>query len=136
MEKSTRQTKYCHSIKQELEKVGHATNAELLVHLRDEFPNLSATTVHRASARLASRGEIAVAPSNKSGSIRYDRNTKPHDHFQCVACESLIDTNIRDKILPAIEESISGCSISGQLTINGTCKNCVNKENSNENNNL
>lgn len=127
MEKSERQTKYCTEIKQQLMSAGHATNAELLAGLRTKFPKLSATTIHRASARLASRGAISIAPSSKSGSIRYDSNTKPHDHFQCVACESLIDANVREKITPIIESSIPGCSISGQLTINGTCKNCVKK---------
>lgn len=127
MEKSQRQTKYCTEIKQQLTAAGHATNAQLLSKLRIKFPKLSATTVHRASSRLAGRGDIAIAPSDRAGSIRYDINAKPHDHFQCTSCESLIDANVRDKIAPIIEQSIGGCSISGQLTINGTCKNCVKK---------
>ncbi|MCX6728962.1 MAG: transcriptional repressor [Candidatus Saccharibacteria bacterium] len=122
---SQRQTKYCEQIVQTLKLRGHATNAELLSSLRKSFPDLSATTVHRATTRLASRGTIAIAPSNKDGSMQYDANTTPHDHFQCTNCGLLKDANIKEKITPILESSIFDCSISGQLTINGTCKKCM-----------
>ncbi len=120
-----RQTKYCQSIEGTLRKLGHATNAELLLALRQSFPDLSATTVHRATARLASRGTIAIAPTNNSGSMRYDANTKLHDHFQCSTCGRLHDTDIKNKIIPILESTIDGCKISGQLLITGTCKKCA-----------
>lgn len=122
-----RQTKYCLAIRQELTVLGHATNARLLDNLRQTYPTLSATTVHRATARLASRGHIAIAPSARDGSAQYDVNTKPHDHFQCSECGLLKDTDIKDKIIPVLESSIGDCSISGQLTISGICKKCINK---------
>jgi len=122
---SQRQTKYCHSIKNQLAMLGHATNTELLSVLRNTFPKLSATTVHRATARLASRGIISTAPPDSRNSTRYDSNIVPHDHFQCLSCGLLKDTDIRDKIIPIINESISGCNISGRLIINGTCKKCT-----------
>ena len=120
-----RQTKYCQAIEQRLQSLGHATNAELLANLRVAFPNLSATTVHRATARLASRGTIAIAPSTQDGSMHYDANTTPHDHFQCTSCGLLRDTDVKDKITPILEASIDGCSISGRLTISGTCNSCT-----------
>jgi Fur family peroxide stress response transcriptional regulator len=123
-----RQTKYCLAIRQELTGLGHATNAELLDSLRKSFPSLSATTVHRATARLASRGHVAIAPSAKDGSTQYDTNTHPHDHFQCSECGLLKDTDIKDKIIPVLESLIGDCSVSGQLTISGICKNCMKKE--------
>jgi len=131
-----RQTKYCNAIKDQLRPLGHATNAELLLVLRNSFPKLSATTVHRATARLASRGLILIAPPDCHNSIRYDSNIIPHDHFQCSSCGSLKDADIRDKIIPIIEGSINGCKISGRLIINGTCKKCTKKGESNENNSL
>ena len=123
-----RQTKYCQAIERELLSVGHATNAELLSALRKSFPNLSATTVHRATTRLATRGVIAVAPSTCDGSMRYDANTIPHDHFQCSLCGTLRDADIKDKVIPILEAAIGDCNISGQLTINGTCKKCMCKK--------
>ena len=122
-----RQTKYCLDIERQLKILGHATNAELLVLLQKNYPNLSATTVHRATSRLAARGVISIAPPASDGSMRYDANISQHDHFQCSSCGILKDTYVRDKIIPILEASIDGCTISGQLTINGTCKKCQNQ---------
>jgi len=123
-----RQTKYCQAIEVILATLGHATNAELLDVLQKTFPDLSATTVHRATARLAGRGAIGTAPTKQDGSMRYDANTMPHDHFQCLGCGLLRDTDIKDRVVPILEASIDGCSISGRLMISGTCKKCINKE--------
>lgn len=123
-----RQTKYCLAIQHQLEMLGHATNAELLGVLRQDFPNLSATTVHRATARLADRGIIGLAPQSSGGALQYDANIQPHDHFQCTICGRLKDTDIKGAITPILEASIDGCHVSGRLTINGVCKNCIEKE--------
>ena len=122
-----RQTKYCLAIESQLKNVGHATNAELLASLRKSYPDLSATTVHRATTRLAERGAISLAPPANDGSMRYDANISQHDHFQCSSCGVLKDANIRDKIIPILEASIEGCAISGPLIINGLCKKCKNQ---------
>ena len=119
-----RQTKYCTAIETILESLGHATNAELLTELKKAFPAVSATTVHRATSRLAERGVISTAPPSSDGSMTYDANVVPHDHFQCVSCGVLRDTNIKDKVVPILESSIGDCHISGRLTISGTCKKC------------
>lgn len=123
-----RQTKYCSAIESVLPALGHATNAELLTELRKSFPEVSATTVHRATARLAARGSIAVAPSTKDGSMRYDANTAAHDHFSCSSCGLLRDADIKEKVIPILEASIGDCRISGQLTISGICKQCMEVE--------
>ena len=122
-----RQTKYCQAIEGLLASMGHATNTELLVELHNTYPNLSATTVHRATARLATRGSIAVAPPAHDGSIRYDTNVIPHDHFVCTSCGILRDTDVKDKVTPILESSMDDCHISGRLTISGLCKQCKEK---------
>lgn len=119
-----RQTKYCQAIETLLASMEHATNAELLVELHKTYPNLSATTVHRATARLAARGSVAVAPPSRDGSIRYDTNVIPHDHFMCTSCGMLRDADVKDKVTPILESSMDDCHISGRLTISGLCKNC------------
>lgn len=137
MDTVQRQTRYCQLIRIQLEKSGHATNAELLLMLRNLFPKLSATTVHRVTSRLALREIISVAPADSRNSIRYDFNTVPHDHFQCLSCGLLKDADIRDKIIPILEDSITGCNISGRLIINGTCKKCTENQGvDDENNNI
>jgi len=122
-----RQTKYCQAIERALKVLSHATNAQLLASLRESFPDLSVTTVHRATARLAARGTIAIAPSALDGSMSYDANITPHDHFQCLSCGLLRDTDVKDRVIPILEASIGDCSISGQLTISGICQQCINK---------
>lgn len=122
----SRNTKYCQAIETTLGRLGHATNNDILVELRKSYPGLSATTVHRATSRLASRGSIAVAPPAQDGSMRYDANTEQHDHFMCANCGMLRDTDIKDAVAPIVESSIGdGCSISGRLIISGTCKSCA-----------
>lgn len=120
----SRQTKYCEAIEHALKLKGHATNSELITLLRESFPELSATTVHRATARLAARGTIGVAPPTVDGSMRYDANIQPHDHFSCSKCGILRDTDIMQQIIPILEQSIGDCSISGRITVSGICKNC------------
>lgn len=120
----SRETKYCQAIVKYLNSVGHATNAEILKVLRIDFPDLSATTVHRATTRLCSRGEIAAAPSTASGSQRYDANTKPHDHFMCESCDHLRDVSLVSEVKPLIEAQLEGCKLTGQITISGQCPAC------------
>jgi len=122
-----RQTKYCQAIENLLVSLGHATNTKLLVELRKLYPDVSATTVHRATARLALQGKIAVAPSSIDGSMCYDANVAPHDHFQCTSCGALRDTDIKDSVVSILESSLDDCRISGRLTINGLCKQCKEK---------
>lgn len=119
-----RQTKYCQAIEVMLESMGHATNNEILMELRKSFPDLSATTVHRATARLAARGTIAIAPAASDGSIRYDTKVVPHDHFLCTNCGMLRDTDVKSMVVPILESTIGDCHISGRLSISGVCKKC------------
>lgn len=120
-----RQTKYCRDIKSALDLLGHATNAELVGILRKSYPRLSTTTVHRATARLAGRNIIAIAPNLTAKSITYDANIDSHDHFQCSSCNRLLDADFIEQIMPIIKSSIDGCDISGRLTISGICKKCI-----------
>ncbi len=126
---SLRQTKYCQAIEGALASMGHATNNELLSELRKTYPDLSATTVHRATARLAQRGTISLAPQSHNGAMRYDTNVVPHDHFLCTNCGILRDTDVKDKVTPILESSIDDCHISGRLTISGLCKHCKRRSN-------
>lgn len=109
-------------------KLGHATNIELLELLRANYPDLSATTIHRITTRLYERGELQLAPSGNSNVLRYDSNTMPHDHFMCERCGMIRDADLSTLLRPQIEKAIGeGCSISGSLTVSGICKGC-NKE--------
>lgn len=120
----TRQTKYCTEIETIVKKMGHASNAQIHSELLRLYPDVSATTVHRATARLASRNELGIAPVDTSGAMRYDANIEPHDHFACTHCGMLRDVDIADKIKPLLAAAIEGCGVSSRMTISGTCKHC------------
>ncbi|MCL2038207.1 transcriptional repressor [Candidatus Saccharibacteria bacterium] len=107
-----------------LKKAGHATNAEILQHLQRTFPGLSATTVHRLTARMAQRGEISLAPKDRRGSLRYDANTAPHDHFLCQNCDRLRDVQIANQLRPMLEKQLGDCCVNGNFVINGLCNKC------------
>lgn len=124
-----RQSKYCQEIIRTIQGLGHATNAELHVYLKQKYPELSATTVHRATARLAERGSLGIAPPANDGSVRYDANIEPHDHFVCAKCDLLQDIDIKDSIIPILESAINECCLTGRLVIGGICKDCSTKAN-------
>ena len=122
---SERVTHYTESVLTRMLQVGHATNGELLEYLRVDHPELSATTVHRITARLVERGKLAVAPVAAGNVMRFDAATAQHDHFHCRGCDLLRDTMIAESIRPILEDSIGdGCRVSGNLVISGLCKNC------------
>ena len=123
-----RDSKYCRAIVERLMSVGHASNAELLEYLRIRYPNLSATTVHRATQRLAERAEIIAAPVTAQGAMRYDSNTLKHDHFLCRQCDRLRDVNLAREVKPIIEAQLDGCRVGGSITVVGICKECYKEE--------
>jgi Fe2+ or Zn2+ uptake regulation protein len=126
-EPRTRQTKYCVQIEEIIKRLGHASNAQILIELNKIYPGVSTTTVHRATARLAARGELGVGPVDLGGAMRYDANVTPHDHFLCVRCGLLRDADIARHVAPLLEDTIEGCRVSGRITISGTCKACNTK---------
>ena len=121
----TRNTKYTAAVLAYVRNHGHATNAEILKALRSEWPELSATTVHRVTARLAEHGDIARAPKDTDGNLRYDANTNNHHHFYCACCDALRDIELDDSLLQELEASLGGCKLNGQLLINGACGKCA-----------
>jgi len=124
----TRDTKYTREITKMVHRFGHATNADLLQELQKLFPDVSATTVHRSTSRLADRGLIGVAPPDSNGSMRYDANLRSHDHFMCDSCGGIRDIVVAEKLIPTISKALGGCKITGRLLIQGSCESCINKQ--------
>lgn len=121
---SARTTKYTAAVAQCVQQAGHATNADILAALQVDYPDISATTVHRITQRLTERGKLQLAPS-LTNTMRYDANLEPHDHFMCNSCGMLRDAKLGEALRPAIEQAVGNdCSISGSLTVSGLCKRC------------
>lgn len=123
--KPSRETKYSKELLTAINARQHATNAELLSDLHALFPELSATTVHRATARLLERGKVLEAPESH-GAMRYDALITPHDHFVCNGCGGIRNLDIASSVLPTISEALGGCRITGRLVVYGTCETCLN----------
>ena len=119
-----RRSKYCDAIASVVAQLGHATNAEIIDTLRESFPGLSATTVHRATTRMAQRAELAMAPKDLTGAMRYDSNLLPHDHFMCDACGGLRDIQMPRELVEMLENQLDGCTVDGGITFSGRCHVC------------
>jgi Fur family transcriptional regulator, peroxide stress response regulator len=124
MVSNSRSTKYSVAIIDALQGLGHATNLQLLEVLRKNYPDLSSTTIHRITTRLAERGTVRHAPKLSDGSMRYDANTANHDHFMCTECQRLKDVNVSEIVIPILKREIKDCDISGDLIISGICARC------------
>lgn len=122
-----RQTKYLQTAEDYMRTIGHATNAEVLTHLRQQFPELSATTVHRLTARMVERGKLAYAPVSPGNAVRFDINRSPHDHFECLACGCLRDVNLPADLLDSLQNVLGDCRFGGRLNVQGTCAKCIEK---------
>lgn len=126
--RTTRQTKYAHAVMAALKRRQHATNLELLQDVQEDYPEVSATTIHRVSARLKERGVISCAPKSANGSERYDITPTPHHHFTCTACSGIRDVPDTPEAQAVVEQlkKLSGdCAIAGVLTMSGICKRCA-----------
>ena len=90
------------------------------------YPDISLGTVYRNLALFEQSGEV-VAVATVDGQKRYDATTKPHTHFICECCGSVIDIETRqsDKALYDKIDSDYGFSVNyHNLTFYGKCKNC------------
>lgn len=125
---AARQTKYATAVYEALQTLKHATNLELLQKAQGLYPEVSATTIHRVTARLKERGVIGCAPKTANGAERYDRNPKPHHHFICQSCGRICDVpeSIEaERIIRQLERLSGECALAGALTMQGICKVCV-----------
>lgn len=123
-----RQTRYVGAVIEALTTLGHATNLELLGEVQKAYPGVSATTIHRVTARLKERGVIASAPKARDGSERYDITAEDHHHFVCNQCGRVCDvanTEESREVIARLKQLSGECAIAGSLTMEGTCKYCT-----------
>jgi Fe2+ or Zn2+ uptake regulation protein len=129
----TRQTKYATAVVKVLQDLKHATNAELHQRLQLLYPEVSATTIHRVTARLKQQGEIGCAPKPADGSERYDISAQPHHHFMCAQCSAVCDvpeTAEAQNVIHQLKDLSKLCAIPGTLTLSGVCKKCSKEDKS------
>lgn len=120
-----RNTRYATAVKAYLLKAGHATNTQILRHLQIDYPELSATTVHRITARMVDRGELNPAPPARDSAVRFDLNISAHDHFQCLNCDRLRDFHMPQEMFDSVQDMMGDCKLNGRLTVQGSCDMCL-----------
>jgi Fur family ferric uptake transcriptional regulator len=67
----------------------HPTATSVYRRVRRALPRVSLATVYRNLRTLAAEGLLAERVD--ATGLRFDGNTRPHDHFTCVACGRIYD---------------------------------------------
>lgn len=104
-------------------QLGHASNQDILRLVRQNFPKLSATTVHRITLRLINNGILAKGPEI-NGVQLVDANTQPHDHFLCSGCDGIKDVHISNNTKDLLIKDIQAEVAPTNFVIFGDCSNC------------
>ena len=104
----------------------HPSAEWIFKQVKPVYPDISLGTVYRNLSLFEQNGDI-IAVATVDGQKRYDATTKPHTHFICECCGSVIDIETRqsDKALYDKIDSDYGFSVNyHNLTFYGKCKNC------------
>lgn len=103
----------------------HPTADTVYMHVREEFPNISLGTVYRNLNLLADLGE-ATKITTPDGADRFDAITKPHSHFCCKKCGSILDMEIPNlDELNAYASKVFDGEVEGHtIFFYGICGNC------------
>lgn len=112
------------AVKKALVTLGHATNQKVHERVRETYPHLSATTVHRITSRLAASKDIGYAPSNGK-TVMLDAKPEPHDHFVCKACGGMKDISLPSAVFVEIQQQLGKNIVENQLVIYGICVDCA-----------
>ena len=106
----------------------HPTANWLFRKLRKESPNLSSGTVYRNIGILVEQGLIDRIAFGSTFD-RLDANMKPHYHFICENCYSIIDLDIPDESLNVWPDKALGFKVTGMRSSSmlGLCPKCSNK---------
>ena len=126
---TSRYSRQREALKKNLEgRKDHPTAYMVYEDLRKEYPNISLGTVYRNLSFLAEAGEIQKLPMD-NGTMRFDWNERPHDHFCCTKCGKVIDmervdtTDLTSSIQHKFKGRIDKCSV----MCYGICQECLEK---------
>jgi Fe2+ or Zn2+ uptake regulation protein len=102
----------------------HPTAEEIYDALVKEIPTLSRTTVYNSLKLFVKKGLIQELTIDGER-LRYDANTRPHTHFNCLKCDRVIDIHQPIK-LELRQDLIDGNKVTEwHLYLRGICKECL-----------
>mgnify|MGYP000999238572 FL=1 len=98
--------------------------------LKPKFPDLSLGTVYRNLTQLRRDGAI-ISIGDVNGQERYDGNVRPHTHFVCSRCHSVLDIpgDFVDKEQTKSAAEKLGLEVySCDLLLHGICDKCLQEQ--------
>lgn len=106
----------------------HPSAEWLWSELKKDFPQMSLATVYRNLGVLCECGE-AIRLDIGDGTVRYDAQTRAHNHFFCTSCHRLSDIgeDETDGIDRVLEEKYGVNIASHSFVFYGKCRECNNK---------
>lgn len=103
----------------------HMTAEQIFFEARRHMPSISLGTVYRNLKQMSDTGEIKQIHIAE-GPDRYDKNTGPHEHMQCIKCGALDDL-LLPELLPLLLQKSAGKVLSYDLQLSYICPRCENK---------
>ena len=109
------------------ETKAHPSAESLYQQLREQYPNLSRTTVYTNLNRLREQGSV-VSVGTVDGVERYDAAVQPHPHFFCDRCGAVLDVEGLPELEHLIQEAEAhnAFQVRGfELRFRGLCETCA-----------
>lgn len=103
----------------------HPSAETIYKTLQVNYPTMSLATIYKALKTLVEVNLIQEINVGE-GNFRYDGNTSPHSHIQCLHCGKVSDVegvcfaNLNDKIKDCVDYKV----LSNQVYFYGICKDC------------
>lgn len=104
----------------------HPSAETIYNSLREEHPTMSLATVYKTLDSFVQHGLIQQLNLGED-SYRYDADTTPHLHIQCVHCKEVVDMPLPSHIAPLRQEveTASGFKLTNeQIYFYGLCPKC------------
>lgn len=104
----------------------HPSAETIYKTLQVNYPTMSLATIYKALKTLVEVNLIQEINVGE-GNFRYDGNTSPHPHIQCIHCGKVDDvegvcfTDLNDKIKDYVDYKV----LSNQVYFYGICKDCI-----------
>jgi Fur family transcriptional regulator, peroxide stress response regulator len=106
------------------EDESHPTAEELYQRIVPVMPDISRTTIYSTLRELVTVGELTMVKGLGGGEVRYDTNSRDHDHLFCTQCHTLVDIH-QDPNVEELPTAASGYRIlRRQVTFYGICPEC------------
>jgi Fur family peroxide stress response transcriptional regulator len=114
-------------LKTVMDNLIHPTAQEIYNMTREKDPTISMGTVYRNLNLLAEQGKI-LRIKVPGGADRYDGTIAPHNHAVCTRCGMVMDYDYSfDDLNKALLENSGFKCEELNITVRGTCKNCLTK---------